>query len=115
MSSLDNSWPSVISPGCTGSYLLLGPVAATCRLSSRPSSKAPTMSYPCHILDALWGVDCSSSCNVVDQQVRNLRTKLHDTGPEPRFIATESGQGYRFIPMPTAVAVEAGPQPVLSR
>jgi DNA-binding response OmpR family regulator len=79
------------------------------------AANAPRVLSRNDILDALWGVDYSSSSNVVDQHVRNLRTKLGDTGPEPRFIATESGRGYRFIPTPIAVAVEGPPQPVLSR
>ncbi|MHB8619522.1 MAG: winged helix-turn-helix domain-containing protein, partial [Chloroflexota bacterium] len=64
-------------------------------------------------LDALWGVDYVSSSNVVDQHVRNLRTKLQDNGPKPRFIATEPGQGYRFLLMASAAAVEGSAQPAL--
>lgn len=50
------------------------------------------------ILDALWGVDHFSDSNVVDRHVRNLRAKFHDDWRRPRFIATVSGHGYRFIP-----------------
>jgi two-component system KDP operon response regulator KdpE len=51
------------------------------------------------ILDALWGVDFVSESNVVDRHVRSLRAKLQDDWQKPRFIATEPGRGYRFIPV----------------
>jgi DNA-binding response OmpR family regulator len=50
-----------------------------------------------YILDTLWGSDYVVESNVVDRQVRNLRTKLRDDWKRPRFIATVAGQGYRFI------------------
>jgi DNA-binding response OmpR family regulator len=34
--------------------------------------------------------------------VRNLRAKLQDDWRQPRFIATEPGQGYRFLPVLSA-------------
>ena len=49
------------------------------------------------ILDALWGPDFVAGSNVVDRQVRNLRTRLRDDWRCPRFIATVPGQGYRFL------------------
>ena len=49
------------------------------------------------ILDALWGMDYVAESNVVDRQIRNLRARLHDNWREPRFIATVSGRGYRFL------------------
>ena len=50
------------------------------------------------ILDAVWGVDLVADSNLVDRHIRNLREKLQDDWRRPRFIATVSGQGYRFIP-----------------
>ena len=50
------------------------------------------------ILDTLWGVDYVAESNVVDRQIRNLRTRLHDHWKQPRFIQTIPGQGYRFLP-----------------
>jgi two-component system OmpR family response regulator len=49
------------------------------------------------ILDTLWGVDYVPESNVVDSQIRSLRTKLKDTWRRPRFIATISGRGYQFL------------------
>ncbi len=51
------------------------------------------------ILDAIWGTDFVAESNIVDRHVRTLRTKLHDDFRHPRFIATVSGKGYRFLPI----------------
>ena len=40
------------------------------------------------ILDTLWGTDFVAESNLVDRQIRNLRTRLQDDWREPRFIAT---------------------------
>ena len=50
------------------------------------------------ILDTLWGVDYIPESNVVDRQIRNLRSRLQDDWKQPRFIATVPGRGYRFLP-----------------
>ncbi len=50
------------------------------------------------ILDAIWGPDFVSESNIVDRHVWNLRAKLHDDYRKPRFIATVTGAGYRFVP-----------------
>jgi DNA-binding response OmpR family regulator len=50
------------------------------------------------ILDTVWGTDFVAESNVVDRHIRSLRLKLQDDYRRPRFIATVSGQGYRFIP-----------------
>jgi DNA-binding response OmpR family regulator len=50
------------------------------------------------ILDAIWGTDFVAESNVVDRHVRSLRIKLQNDYRRPRFIATVSGRGYRFIP-----------------
>ena len=50
------------------------------------------------ILDAIWGPDFVAESNIVDRHVRSLRVKLQNDYRHPRFIATVSGKGYRFIP-----------------
>jgi DNA-binding response OmpR family regulator len=49
------------------------------------------------ILDAIWGADFVAESNIVDRHVRSLRIKLQDDYRHPRFIATVSGEGYRFV------------------
>jgi DNA-binding response OmpR family regulator len=71
------------------------------------------------ILDAIWGTDFVAESNIVDRHVRSLRIKLQDDYHRPRFIATVSGKGYRFIPTFTnrgwsgdgAEGAEASPGP----
>lgn len=58
------------------------------------------------IMDALWGVDYVAESNTVDRHIRNLRAKLQNDWRKPRFIATEPGRGYRFVP----VFSEHGPE-----
>jgi DNA-binding response OmpR family regulator len=53
------------------------------------------------ILDTLWGVDYVAESNVVDRQIRNLRSRLADDWRKPRFIATVPGRGCRFLPTVT--------------
>jgi two-component system KDP operon response regulator KdpE len=50
------------------------------------------------IMDALWGVDYVAGSNTIDRHIRNLRAKLQNDWRKPRFIVTEPGRGYRFIP-----------------
>ena len=49
------------------------------------------------IMDYLWGTDYVADSNVVDRHIRNLRTKLQDDWRHPRYVATVSGRGYRFL------------------
>ena len=51
------------------------------------------------IAEAIWGPEYIAESNTVDSHVRNLRAKLRDDWRQPRFIATESGKGYRFVPV----------------
>ena len=46
------------------------------------AANAPRVVSRSDIMDALWGIDYVPSSNVVDQHVRNLRTKLQDNGPD---------------------------------
>ena len=56
------------------------------------------------ILDTVWGADYVAESNIVDRHVRNLRIKMHDSYRTPKYIATVSGKGYRFLPMREAAA-----------
>jgi DNA-binding response OmpR family regulator len=49
------------------------------------------------IMDYLWGTDYVADSNVVDRHIRNLRIKLGDDWRHPRYVATISGRGYRFL------------------
>jgi len=44
------------------------------------------------------GGDVVVDSTAVDRHVRSLRAKLQDDPRQPRFIATVSGRGYRFVP-----------------
>src|SRR5439155_1723578 len=59
------------------------------------------------IMDALWGTDYVAESNTVDRHVRNLRAKLQNNWRKPRFIATEPGRGYRFVPVFTEEGAES--------
>jgi two-component system KDP operon response regulator KdpE len=50
------------------------------------------------ILDTLWGPDYVADSSVVNRHVRSLRAKLQNDWRLPRFIVTEPGRGYTFIP-----------------
>jgi DNA-binding response OmpR family regulator len=50
------------------------------------------------ILDHLWGIDYVADSSLVDRHIRHLRAKLQDGWRRPRYIATVSGLGYRFLP-----------------
>lgn len=63
------------------------------------------------ILDVIWGADFVADSNVVDRHIQSLRNKLQDNYRNPRFIATEPGRGYRFIPTFTNLGWDPGPEP----
>jgi two-component system, OmpR family, KDP operon response regulator KdpE len=50
------------------------------------------------ILDTLWGPENGVRARAVDHQIRNLRARLQAAGPQPRYISTVTGRGYRFLP-----------------
>jgi two-component system alkaline phosphatase synthesis response regulator PhoP len=60
------------------------------------------------ILDAIWGTDFVSESNVVDRHIRSLRIKLQNDYRHPRFIATVTGRGYRFVPTFSNAGWDAG-------
>jgi two-component system KDP operon response regulator KdpE len=51
------------------------------------------------ILAAVWGADYTEENDVVERLIVSLRQKLQNGWPEPRFIVTFPGFGYRFLPM----------------
>lgn len=53
-------------------------------------------------LDEVWGYERYPTTRTVDMHVARVREKLGDAGPEPRFIRTVHGVGYRFDPGPAA-------------
>ena len=61
------------------------------------------------ILDAIWGTDFVAESNIVDRHIRSLRIKLQNDYRHPRFIATVSGRGYRFIPTFTNAGWDGAP------
>ncbi|WP_119067865.1 response regulator transcription factor [Rubrobacter indicoceani] len=48
------------------------------------------------LLERLWGEDYFGDDHVVDVHIANLRKKVEPDPPEPRFIQTVRGVGYRF-------------------
>jgi two-component system KDP operon response regulator KdpE len=49
------------------------------------------------ILMNIWGSQSAVTSNVIDRHIRDLRVKLQERWQEPKFIATEPGEGYRFV------------------
>ncbi len=57
------------------------------------------MVLPHHILlEQVWGPEYASDTHYLKVFVRRLRQKLNDNADKPRYIQTEWGMGYRFIP-----------------
>jgi two-component system KDP operon response regulator KdpE len=56
------------------------------------------------LLQRVWGPEYGDESNYLRVYVRQLRQKLGDDAASPRFIATEPGVGYRWLPEPDAVA-----------
>jgi DNA-binding response OmpR family regulator len=56
------------------------------------------------LLDAVWGWDYPAGTRTVDTRMAELRRALNDDPAHPRYIETQTGEGYRFIgaitPMP---------------
>lgn len=52
------------------------------------------------LLQKVWGPGYSTESNYLRLFVRQLRQKLHDTPSSPRWITTEPGLGYRWLPEP---------------
>jgi two-component system, OmpR family, KDP operon response regulator KdpE len=52
------------------------------------------------LLQRVWGGAYGAQPHYVREYVRQLRRKLRDDAAAPRFIATEQGVGYRWLPEP---------------
>ena len=52
------------------------------------------------LLQKVWGRGYGSESNYLRLYVRQLRQKLRDTPSSPRWITTEPGLGYRWLPEP---------------
>jgi DNA-binding response OmpR family regulator len=49
------------------------------------------------LLEDVWGYDSYPSTRTVDTHIAKLRSKIGDSGSEPRWILTIHGMGYKFI------------------
>jgi two-component system KDP operon response regulator KdpE len=54
------------------------------------------------LLQRVWGGAYGAEPHYVREYVRQLRRKLRDDASAPRFIGTEQGVGYRWLPDPSA-------------
>jgi two-component system KDP operon response regulator KdpE len=52
------------------------------------------------LLQKVWGPGYGTESNYLRLFVRQLRRKLADTPSTPRWITTEPGLGYRWLPEP---------------
>jgi two-component system KDP operon response regulator KdpE len=59
------------------------------------------------LLQQVWGPSYGDESNYLRVYVRQLRQKLGDEAADPRFIATEPGVGYRWLPDPEPEAEPA--------
>jgi two-component system, OmpR family, KDP operon response regulator KdpE len=59
------------------------------------------------LLQKVWGPHYGSESNYLREYVRQLRQKLGDDATSPRFIATEPGVGYRWLPEPESLPIPA--------
>lgn len=53
------------------------------------------------LLQKVWGPGYATESHYLRLFVRQLRQKLHDDPARPRWITTEPGVGYRWLPEPT--------------
>lgn len=63
-------------------------------LAERPGEVVPRTK----LLDVMSGVDADTSDRSVDFVINRLRRKLGDSAREPRYIATQYGEGYWWVP-----------------
>jgi DNA-binding response OmpR family regulator len=49
------------------------------------------------LLEDVWGYESYPSTRTVDTHIAKLRSKIGDSGSEPRWILTIHGMGYKFI------------------
>lgn len=53
------------------------------------------------LLEKVWGPGYATESHYLRLYVRQLRQKLHDDPARPRWITTEPGVGYRWLPEPS--------------
>lgn len=58
------------------------------------------------LLQKVWGSGYGSESNYLRLYVRQIRQKLRDTPSAPRWITTEPGLGYRWLPEPDRQATQ---------
>jgi len=63
------------------------------------------------LLREVWGPAYSERSHYLRIYMAHLRQKLEDDPARPRFLVTETGIGYRFIPAPTAAERREGSAP----
>jgi DNA-binding winged helix-turn-helix (wHTH) protein/tetratricopeptide (TPR) repeat protein len=85
------------------------PFAVLCTLVRQPGSLLTTNA----LLDEVWGHQFVTD-SVLRTAISELRTALDDDARKPRFIATVSRRGYRFIAVPSAIPAAPGVQPSVS-
>lgn len=54
------------------------------------------------LLERVWGPGYGTESHYLRLYVRQIRQKLHDDPAQPRWITTEPGLGYRWLPEPSA-------------
>ncbi len=85
------------------------PFAVLCALVRQPGSLLTTNA----LLDEVWGHQYVTD-SVLRTAISELRTALDDDARKPRFIATVSRRGYRFIAVPSAIPAAPSVQPHVS-
>ena len=85
------------------------PFAVLCALLRQPGALLTTSA----LLDEVWGHQFVTD-SVLRTAISELRTALDDDARNPRFIATVSRRGYRFIAVPSAIPAAPGVQPSVS-
>jgi two-component system, OmpR family, KDP operon response regulator KdpE len=63
------------------------------------------------LLAKVWGREYLDEVDYLRVYVRRLRDKLGDDPERPRYIQTERGLGYRFLPSPPSESGATPPQP----
>jgi len=85
------------------------PFAVLCALVRQPGALLTTNA----LLDEVWGHQFVTD-SVLRTAISDLRTALDDDARRPRFIATVSRRGYRFIAAASAIPAAPAVQPSIS-
>lgn len=76
-------------------------------LESMATNPGKLLTHP-WLLRKVWGPGYGTESNYLRLYVRQLRQKLHDTPSSPRWITTEPGLGYRWLPEPDTISSGEG-------